>query len=108
MVRTPDYKWFVRSERESLFDMRSDPYELDDLINSPRHQPVVREMKERLRRFLMETQVNLSASYKSLFVRINERADREGVNTQLPTSDWLLEQFRRLHFGPRSSDTTRD
>lgn len=99
MVRTPDYKWFQHRGQQSLFDMKADPYELNDLIDSVGHEAIGQVMRERLRTFLMETQVNYSADYRGLFVRINERADRQmGAGKQGFTAQWLLEEFRQLHF----------
>jgi choline-sulfatase len=92
MVRTPEYKWFVRNGREALFDMWSDPYEQEDLISSGSHRAIVQEMHERLRHFLMDKQVNYSATYQSLFTRIGLLEERrEGM------AERLLERFRDLH-----------
>jgi arylsulfatase A-like enzyme len=69
MIRTADYKWTTLGGGEHLFDMRADPLERDDLIASEEHAATVAEMRERLRRFLMETQVNHAHNYRCLFDR---------------------------------------
>ena len=96
MVRTPEYKWFVRSGAEHLFDMRNDPYELNDLADDPHHQGKVVELKLRLLEFLRATQVNYSAGYRNLFNRlVFDSADREGMAERLEAL------FTELHFGDR-------
>ena len=96
MVRTPDYKWFVRSGVEHLFDMRSDPCELNNLADDPNYQGKVVELKLRLLEFLRATQVNYSAGYRNLFNRLGfDSANREGMAERLEAL------FNELHFGDR-------
>ncbi len=91
MVRTDRYKWFIRAGRESLFDLYNDPYELTDLASSPAHQPLLHELRDRLRRHLMQTQVVLSADYKSLFTRAGSAVGNEDIASR------MLALFHRLH-----------
>ena len=94
MVRTPAHKWFVRNGREYLYDLSADPFEMNDLIDSPAHQHLAEEARARLGAFLMATQVNYSADYKNLFTRIGLTAERrEGM------AERLLAMFRDLHWG---------
>lgn len=54
MVRTDRYKYCVYAhgeQRESLVDLVNDPGELIDLATDPAYAPIVREHRERLRRF---------------------------------------------------------
>jgi arylsulfatase A-like enzyme len=54
MVRTERYKYCVYAHgdrRESLVDLVEDPGEMVDLASDPAYQPIVREHRERLRRF---------------------------------------------------------
>lgn len=100
MVRAPDFKWFVRSGVEHLFDMRSDPYELNNLADDPNYQGKVVELKLRLLEFLRATQVNYSAGYRNLFNRLGfDSADREGMAERLEAL------FTELHFGDREKVT---
>ena len=96
MVRTPDFKWFVRSGVEHLFDMLSDPYELNNLADDPNYQGKVVELNLRLLEFLRATQVNYSAGYRNLFNRLGfGSADRKGMAERLEAL------FTELHFGDR-------
>jgi arylsulfatase A-like enzyme len=95
MVRTGRHKWFVRAGRESLFDLHDDPFELADLAAAPAHQALLQEMRERLRRHLMQSQVVLSAGYKPLFTRAGIAVGDQDVASR------MLALFHRLH-EPRS------
>ncbi len=70
MVRDERYKWSTYFGRESLYDLRDDPWEQENLINSASHQGVASELRDRLRRFLMTQQINHSAGYRSLVERV--------------------------------------
>lgn len=52
MIRDDRYKliWYPRVEKEQLFDLHTDPFEMQNLIQSPRHQ----RLADGLRRSLME------------------------------------------------------
>ena len=74
MVRTPDYKYFIRAEREYLFDMRRDPYEMKDLAKSKdaKTQEVLRSMRRRLKEFVPPSPPNYTSNYKPQFKRLHE------------------------------------
>ncbi|MGE4490103.1 MAG: sulfatase [Kiritimatiellales bacterium] len=70
MVRTERYKWFLPEkhyEGEKLFDMQNDPYEMNNLIDSPEAAPIMNRIKECHLEFFKNTQFNFSANYKSVF-----------------------------------------
>lgn len=72
MVRTERYKWFLpskQSEDESLFDMQNDPYEMNNLINSPQAESIMAQIKGIHLEFFKNTQLNFSADYKGVFSR---------------------------------------
>lgn len=70
MVRKGAYKWFVMRGKEHLFDLEKDPFEKNNLIDSPEHEKVAVSLRERLRTFLMTDQINYSAGYKPLEERV--------------------------------------
>src|SRR6185295_9556260 len=57
-LRTERYK-YIRPygvwDVEELYDLASDPKEISNLINSPRHEPIVKDMKEQMFQLLKET-----------------------------------------------------
>ena len=58
-VRGNRYKYiqYAGLERmDELYDLESDPYELENLAELEHAQPIVREMREQLSRLLEETQ----------------------------------------------------
>jgi arylsulfatase A-like enzyme len=56
MCRTAEYKYVRRLyEQDELYDLRSDPRELVNLVDDPAHAPVLAALKERLLDFLLET-----------------------------------------------------
>ncbi|MHC4789328.1 MAG: sulfatase-like hydrolase/transferase [Planctomycetota bacterium] len=56
MCRTADYKYVRRLyESDELYDLRSDPGELNNRIDDPACAAVLQELKERLLTFYMET-----------------------------------------------------
>ncbi|MCW8129037.1 MAG: sulfatase-like hydrolase/transferase [Planctomycetota bacterium] len=62
MVRTERYKYVYRLVGDcELFDLREDPHELKNLVKDPSCQAIVAEMKERMLRFMLETETNLPA-----------------------------------------------
>ncbi|MEM9018725.1 MAG: sulfatase-like hydrolase/transferase, partial [Verrucomicrobiota bacterium] len=63
LVRDHHYKWFVHRGEEALFDLKTDPFEQSNLIESSGHKEIAAQLRERLRIFLMEEQVNVSAGY---------------------------------------------
>jgi arylsulfatase A-like enzyme len=57
-VRTAQYK-YIRSQGvwdiNQLYDLKKDPFELNNLIRKPEYQDVAKEMNEKLWRWLTET-----------------------------------------------------
>lgn len=91
MVRTTDYKWWQTPRQERLYHLAADPYELNDLSQSPDHANVRREMCDRLAAFLMTTQIDWSRGYQPLFTRAGIAAGSADV------ADRLYEQFKQIH-----------
>ena len=99
MVRTPRYKWFTYGEREFLYDLASDPYEQTNLAGEAARRETQGELRERLRHFLMTTQLNHAAGYLNLFTRMGLN---QGPPEQL--ADRLLARIRTLHAGLSRTD----
>ena len=93
MVRDPQYKWFRRSGEEHLYDLRNDPYELNNLIDDPEHHSDASGLRARLGEFLMESQVNFADTYVSLFGRINRE-----LNPGETIGSMLRKRFEKIHF----------
>jgi arylsulfatase A-like enzyme len=56
MCRTHDYKYTRRLyEKDELYDLRADPQELDNRIDDPALADVLRDLKERMLTFYLET-----------------------------------------------------
>ncbi|MHC4714562.1 MAG: sulfatase-like hydrolase/transferase [Planctomycetota bacterium] len=56
MCRTRDFKYVMRLyETDELYDLRSDPRELDNLIDRPEYAGTLAALKDRLLRFFLET-----------------------------------------------------
>jgi len=70
MVRDKRFKWFHQFRRSYLFDLQEDPYELNNLAESRDHRGVIVDCKDRLRDFLMTTQINYASGYQSLGARV--------------------------------------
>ena len=85
MVRTPQYKWFTQgpSHRMFLYDMESDPQEMEDLATAPEHKATVSVMRDRLCTFLMDTQVNFASTYRPLFNRVGVNPGTPGMADRL-------------------------
>ena len=76
MVRKGDYKWFYQEGVERLYNLKKDPYELNNLINDSAHAAKVREMKDTYHDWMMKTQINYAEGYKPMAVRAREQAAR--------------------------------
>lgn len=57
MVRTRDWKLVHDADggRAELYDLRADPWELDNLIDDPSRQHIVRDLRRRLREWVSQT-----------------------------------------------------
>jgi arylsulfatase A-like enzyme len=72
MVRTKSFKWFKNKDQEYLFDMVNDPYEMHNLINVSEYGEVVKKLKQRHYRYLMEINYDYSANYVPLVNRTRQ------------------------------------
>ncbi|NLF69460.1 MAG: sulfatase-like hydrolase/transferase [Candidatus Anammoximicrobium sp.] len=56
MIRRGRWKlvWYPQAEREQLFDLERDPYEIDDLSERPEQQATRAELRSQLKRWLRE------------------------------------------------------
>ena len=77
MVRTPKFKWWVDGEKEQLFDLISDPYEMNNLTNG--YNSLRNEMRGRLLGFLLETPFDRARDYQPLFTRIGIAAGEADI-----------------------------
>ncbi|MCK9478461.1 MAG: sulfatase-like hydrolase/transferase [Firmicutes bacterium] len=56
MVRTMDYKYIYRLyETDELYDLKNDPSELNNRIDDPAMENIIRQMRDRLLMFYLET-----------------------------------------------------
>ncbi|MCC7145103.1 MAG: sulfatase-like hydrolase/transferase [Phycisphaeraceae bacterium] len=56
MCRTVDFKFVQRLyESDELYDLKKDPAELHNVAGDPAYEPVLRQMKDRLLKFYLET-----------------------------------------------------
>ncbi|MFZ5832536.1 MAG: sulfatase [Planctomycetota bacterium] len=90
MVRTPRYVWWVFDGREALYDLEQDPYQQQNLIESPEHQRVLDEIASRHLAYFRGTQVNLSAGTRPMLERLKERAGGKSKGL----AERLYEQYK--------------
>lgn len=72
MTRKGDFKWFYRDRKESLYNLRQDPYELKNLINDSGHAEKARELREAYHEWVLSTQINYSEGYKNAVQRARD------------------------------------
>ena len=72
MARDDRFKYWADESREFLFDLESDPLELDDLAGKPEHRETLSAMREKLLTHLRSTQVNFAAGQKPKVQRLRE------------------------------------
>lgn len=70
MCRLGDYKWFIADDGEFLFNVKADPYEMQNLINDRSSTAVLAEVKERHVKYLRETQVDYTAGVPPMVERM--------------------------------------
>ena len=58
MVRDDRYKWLVNKNIEYLFDMEADPYEMNNLIDSPQHAGIRDSLKAQMLSHLLTDPYN--------------------------------------------------
>jgi arylsulfatase A-like enzyme len=80
MARDARYKWCADEQREYLYDLRDDPWEMKNLANDPAHRDLLHQMREKMLTHLRRTQVNYSADYVPKVKRLrDEEAEKQGV-----------------------------
>jgi arylsulfatase A-like enzyme len=72
MARDERYKYWADEEREYLFDLESDPFEMHDLASAPEHRETLNRLRALLLTHLRSTQVNLAEGYKPKVQRLRE------------------------------------
>lgn len=77
MARDLRYKWWTEGEKEFLFDLDRDPFEMHNVADEPEHLETLHRMREKLLVCLRSTQVNLAEGYKSKVQRLREAAASE-------------------------------
>ncbi len=73
MARKGDWKWFVEGGQTHLYNLKDDPYELNNLAGKVAHADKVVELREDYHNFLLRTQINYAEGYKGLSDRMRER-----------------------------------
>jgi arylsulfatase A-like enzyme len=72
MARDERFKYWADEEREYLFDLETDPLEMNDLAAKPEHRETLSLMREKLLTHLRSSQVNAAAGYKNKVQRLRE------------------------------------
>ena len=79
MARDERFKYWADEKREYLFDLESDPLEMDDLAAKPEHRETLGAMREKLLIHLRSSQVNAAAGYKNKVQRLREAEAKKGA-----------------------------
>lgn len=77
LVSEKRFKWTIQDGKEALFDLEKDPYEMKNLISSKVHTNKANELKDRLRKFLMEEQLSFSEGYVPLAERVKKKESED-------------------------------
>jgi arylsulfatase A-like enzyme len=72
MVHNGRYKWWADGNKEYLFDLEKDPWELANLAEAPEHRETLSQMRHNMLNELRSTQVNLAEGSKSKVQRLRE------------------------------------
>jgi len=88
MVCTDRYKWWMENNREFLFDLEEDPWEMDNIANQ--HSDCCDQMRERLLQFYLDTPFDSARDYQPLFTRAGLASDEVDV------ADRLYEMFKEF------------
>jgi arylsulfatase A-like enzyme len=79
MARDSRYKYWADEQREFLFDLETDPLEMNELSEKPEHLETLNRMREKLLTHLRSSQVNLSAGYKPKVQRMREAEEKKNA-----------------------------
>ena len=78
MVRTEQFKyWTEGRKKEHLFDIKNDPYEMNDLAGSPAHQEMLADMRARLNEFVLNTHLDYAVNYKPRQDQFRESLEKD-------------------------------
>jgi arylsulfatase A-like enzyme len=91
MARTQRYAWWVHQGKEALYDMESDPYQMNNLVASAAHRQALQDVRLRHLEYFKATQVNLSADYRPMIERTTEES---GGKTE-GLADRIYKQYRK-------------
>jgi hypothetical protein len=70
MIRKKDIKYvFNCGDVDELYDLASDPYEMDNKIEQEAYQSIVQEMRQALYDWMIENNDNLIFEYQALRMR---------------------------------------
>jgi arylsulfatase A-like enzyme len=73
MATDERYKWWMEKDKEFLFDLQEDPYEMKNLVADPEHFKGLSQMRARMLTHLRNTQTNMAEGYKPMVDRLRER-----------------------------------
>ena len=88
MVCTNRYKWWTDNNREYLFDLEEDPWEMNNIAGE--HVERCKQMRERLLEFYLATPFDRARDYQPLFTRAGLASDQTDI------ADKLYEMFKKF------------
>jgi arylsulfatase len=88
MVCTNRYKWWIDNNREYLFDLEEDPWEMNNIAGE--HVERCKQMRERLLEFYLATPFDRARDYQPLFTRAGLASDQTDI------ADKLYEMFKKF------------
>ncbi len=72
MARDTRYKWWVDGKKEYLFDLETDPFEMNNLAESPQHAETLQRLRQQMLLHLRTAQLNYAEGYKPKVQRLRE------------------------------------
>lgn len=87
MARDERFKYWADEDREFLFDLESDPLEMNDLSKDAGHQAILGEMRGKLLKHLRSTQVNFAQGAKPKVQRLREAEAKKKAAQQNKLSE---------------------